>query len=112
MSQITSHVLDTSRGKPVEGIQIVLYRLRDSEREEVAKGVTNMDGRVGSLLPPEKILEPGVYKLIFETWKYFEKQHLLSFYPTVEINFYISDQSHYHIPLLLSQYGYTTYRGS
>lgn len=112
MSQLTSHVLDTSRGLPAQGIDVILKQITDTGEIEVAKGITNADGRVGDLLPKDVVLSPSNYKLIFLTGKYFDNQSLAVFYPFVEIIFHISDASHYHIPLLLSQYGYTTYRGS
>lgn len=112
MSRITTHVLDTSEGKPAAGIKIVLFHSENNNWKEVTAGVTNNDGRISDLLKDNKKLTKGIYKLIFETGLYFRQKKLSSLYPYVEIVFEISDEEHYHIPLLLSPFGYTTYRGS
>ncbi len=109
MSQLTTHILDTSKGKPAKGILITLY---NSKNELLAKGITNDDGRIGDLLPADQLLEKGIYRLIFETASYFSEQNIKAFYPRVTIEFEITDNSHYHVPLLLNPYGYSTYRGS
>ncbi|MDQ3682194.1 MAG: hydroxyisourate hydrolase [Bacteroidota bacterium] len=128
MSTITTHILDTSIGKPAEGIAIILYRggkdarLNDArptdssgravgqEWEEIARTKTNADGRATDLT--NKNLDPTIYKLRFETKDYFDKNRVSTFYPYVEIIFEISDSEHYHVPLLLNAFGYSTYRGS
>ena len=79
---------------------------------ELAKGITNSDGRIPDLLSKDKILEAGSYKMKFETRAYFDKEQITSFYPWVEIVFDITTKEHYHIPLLLNPFGYSTYRGS
>ncbi len=112
MSQITTHVLDTSSGRPAAGVKISLQKNSNNEWKEIAKGITNTDGRVSDLLAKESVLDSGVYKLIFETNEYFNQLHIQSFYPFVEIVFFIKDAEHYHVPLLLNPFGYTTYRGS
>ncbi len=112
MSQITTHILDTTKGKPAIGVTIILYSQQNEEWIEMAKGVTNKDGRIGDLLPTEKILPQGVYKMKFLTKDYFNEQAIATFYPYIEIVFSIAPAEHYHIPLLLNPYGYTTYRGS
>lgn len=112
MSQITTHVLDTSEGKPGNGISIMLQQLHTHGYETIAQGVTNDDGRIADLLPPDKKLPPGVYKLVYETGVYYSAKSIKTFYPLVEISFMISDDSHYHVPLLVSPFGYSTYRGS
>ncbi len=113
MSQLTTHILDTSAGKPASGVKIRLEKFNAGKSWiALAEGVTNADGRVGELLEADKILEPGQYKLIFDTAGYFEKQKIKCFYPSVEIIFEISDALHYHVPLLLNPFGYSTYRGS
>ena len=109
MSQITTHILDTSKGKPVPGVAIILY---DSSNLELARGQTNEDGRIKDLIPEGKILQKGIYKLRFETRVYFEKEGIKTFYPFVEIVFDVQSSEHYHVPLLLNPFGYTTYRGS
>ncbi len=112
MSQITTHVLDTSIGKPAQGIAIALELNNSGNWKKIASGVTNTDGRIGDLLPNEKILDAGVYRLVFNTASYFENQDIKTFYPQVTIEFEIIDASHYHVPLLLNPFGYSTYRGS
>ena len=117
MSQITTHILDTARGKPAEGVTILLFVQSPEDPvtsgwRQIAIGTTNSDGRVPELVPKENSLEPGVYRLRFEIKEYFEKQAQLSFYPFVEITFIVVEGEHYHVPLLVSPFGYSTYRGS
>ena len=111
MSQITTHILDTTNGKPAAGVSVILYA-KENDWLEIAKGVTNIDGRVGDLLPSEQVLPLGIYKMKFLIKDYFNEQFLSTFYPFVEIVFDIASSEHYHIPLLLNPFGYTTYRGS
>ena len=112
MSPITTHVLDTSLGQPAEGVVVTLSRIEDDSAIAVGHGVTNADGRVTSLLPPDRFAA-GVYRLTFETTAYFASSHRESFYPRIEITFHVADPSdHYHVPLLVSPFGYSTYRGS
>ncbi|TWT97902.1 5-hydroxyisourate hydrolase precursor [Botrimarina colliarenosi] len=113
MSPITTHVLDTSLGEPADGVVVTLALLDEHDAPTaVGHGVTNEDGRVTTLLPPGEAT-PGVYRLTFETTAYFARTHRESFYPRIEITFHLTDGgSHYHVPVLLSPYGYTTYRGS
>jgi 5-hydroxyisourate hydrolase len=107
-SPITTHVLDTSIGRPAAGVPVVLSR---GERE-IGRGVTNSDGRVTDLIAPG-MLELGTYTIAFETGAYFAREERACFYPRVEITFEISALGeHYHVPLLLNPYGYSTYRGS
>lgn len=112
MSQITTHILDTSLGKPAANVTVVLYAGTNGEWNERARGKTNNDGRVGGLLPKAVALEAGVYKLRFETRDYFDAQGIATFYPFVEIAFHVHASEHYHVPLLLNPFGYSTYRGS
>jgi len=113
MSQITTHVLDTAIGKPAEGIDLTLSRFIDNEWKLLSGGTTNSDGRVGDLLSDNITLEAGRYKVLFVTEQYFLNQNIKAFYPYAEIVFDIEgDGQHYHIPLLLSPFGYSTYRGS
>jgi 5-hydroxyisourate hydrolase len=112
MSQITTHVLNTTTGVPGEGISVTLYSGENDSWTEISRGFTNADGRIADLLAKEVILREGIYKMRFETKDYFDKQQVLTFYPYVEIIFDISSTRHYHIPLLLSPFGYSTYRGS
>ena len=113
MSQITTHVLDTAIGKPATGIDLTLSQFVNNEWKLLNGGTTNIDGRVSDLLPDDKILEAGRYKVLFVTESYFQKQGVKSFYPYADIVFEIEgDGQHYHIPLLLSPFAYSTYRGS
>ncbi|HEX8425260.1 hydroxyisourate hydrolase [Hymenobacter sp.] len=112
MSQITTHILDTTRGKPAQGVTIALYSQQADTWQELARGTTNQDGRLAGLLPQEQLLAPGTYKLKFFTQDYFDQLAATTFYPFVEIVFAISTAEHYHVPLLLNPFGYSTYRGS
>lgn len=113
MSQITTHVLDTARGKPAADIQLSLHRREAQGWHELASGVTNADGRVAGLLPDDLVLEAGDYRMHFSTEAYFQKQQLTVFYPYVDIVFRLdSSGDHHHIPLLLSPFAYSSYRGS
>jgi 5-hydroxyisourate hydrolase len=112
MSRITSHILDTSLGKPAESVKIILYRQLEQGWKEVASGFTNSDGRIKDLTEEQPELQAGVYKLKFLTGDYFHQTSRASLYPFIEIVFEINPNEHYHIPLLLNPFGYTTYRGS
>ncbi len=112
MSQITTHVLDTSRGKPAWGVRIMLSQKLGTEWITYSHGITNNDGRIMNLLPDEQELPLGIYKMTFDTLHYFSTMDVESFYPSVEIIFEIKTLDHYHIPLLISPFGYSTYRGS
>lgn len=114
MSAITTHVLDTSLGRPAAGLSVVLERLAGGEgATEPARGSTDDDGRLRDLLPEGERPEPGVYRLTFHTGAYFGERSVRGFYPEVSILFEVRDpDEHHHVPLLLSPYGYSTYRGS
>jgi 5-hydroxyisourate hydrolase len=113
MSQITTHILDTSLGKPAANVPLKLeQKIGESAWKTLAEGTTNADGRVPNLLPKETILPLGTYKMTFYTEGYFAEQNRENFYPVVEIQFHVSDATHYHVPLLLSPFGFSTYRGS
>ncbi len=114
MSLITTHVLDTSRGQPASGVKVTLELAREGQAwQVVTSGITNQDGRIGDLLPPDARLTVGIYRLTFDTRDYFQQHNLQSFYPYIPIIFAIQQATeHYHVPLLLSPFGYTTYRGS
>ena len=113
---LTTHVLDTAKGCPAEGIRITLYRLSDAGREEIAQAVTNDDGRTDSPILPESEFATGSYELVFEAGDYLRNSGQVSedilCLDAVPIRFGMSDAAHYHVPLLLSPYGYSTYRGS
>lgn len=112
MSQLTTHILNTALGKPAAGVLIALYRQTNNGWEEIVRGVTNQDGRITDWLPKDFILPAGSYKLLFETGDYFKQSMITTFYPFIEVVFAITDESHYHVPLLLNPFGYSTYRGS
>lgn len=107
-SPITTHVLDTSIGRPAAGVEVRLYA---DGGGEIGRGVTNADGRVTDLV--SGAVTAGVYRIEFETGAYFARTERACFYPRVSITFEVASASeHYHVPLLLNPYGYSTYRGS
>lgn len=108
MTTISTHVLDTARGVPAEGLRITLHR---ASGEQLAQGTTNADGRIPGFIPDGMQLAGGVYRMHFDTGAYFERHGVPGFYPFVEVTFTLVD-GHYHVPLLLSPWGYSTYRGS
>ncbi|MCG8416751.1 MAG: hydroxyisourate hydrolase [Proteobacteria bacterium] len=112
-SPITTHVLDTALGSPAQQLHICLDRvLDDGSLERVARGATNQDGRITDLMEPGQ-LHPGIYQMTFETAAYFERTGREYFYPQVDVRFWIKNaDEHYHVPLLLSPFGFSTYRGS
>jgi 5-hydroxyisourate hydrolase len=112
MSQLTTHILDTTKGKPAANVAVYLYRQHNGDWNEITIATTNNDGRVPDLLQKDAQLNPGIYKLKFLTKEYFDKQGIQSFYPFVEIVFELSGNEHYHVPLLLNPFGYSTYKGS
>ena len=113
MNAITTHILDTSKGRPAAGVAIVLELESAQGWQTLGQGATDADGRLKQLLPDDFKLVPGLYRLTFETSAYFAAQNVESFYPRVTISFVVRDAgAHYHVPLLLSPYGYSTYRGS
>lgn len=114
---LTTHILDTSRGGPAAGVEIALFRLSDSERVLVATAVTNSDGRTDVPLLPTHDFMIGTYELVFKTGPYLRSHALneqegLLFLDEIPIRFSMGKEEHYHVPLLLSPYGYSTYRGS
>jgi len=109
---LSTHILDTALGKPAAGVALVLSREMGDGWSEVGRGSTDADGRCRTLLD-EQAIERATYKLRFEIAPYFAAQKITGLYPYVEIVFTVADSSqHYHIPLLLTANGYTTYRGS
>ncbi|MDX6696282.1 MAG: 5-hydroxyisourate hydrolase [Blastocatellia bacterium] len=113
MSAITTHILDVARGRPAGGVPVVLEHESAGEWTEIGSGRTDGDGRLKDLLADDFALTAGRYRLTFDTAAYFFAQQTESFYPAVTIAFIVRDEAeHYHVPLLLSPYGYSTYRGS
>eukprot|EP00126_Sphaerothecum_destruens_P007201 Sdes_comp19734_c0_seq1m11717 len=112
-SAITTHVLDTATGKPAAGMPITLFYLQNNTMQVKLSGLTNQDGRCPDIYIHPDDLKAGLYKICFDTGSYFLKNSIQGFYPHVEILFEIHDPaSHYHVPLLISPFGYSTYRGS
>ena len=113
MSKITTHVLDTSLGRPAAGVDVVLEYKGIDDWEEIGRGTTDSDGRFSELVPADWANRAGTYQITFNTGGYFESTRRPCFYPTVPIIFEIVNQDeHHHVPLLLSPFGYSTYRGS
>ena len=110
---ISTHVLDTSVGRPAAGIRVQLEWRVGDEWRVVGSGEANSDGRVPNLLPEGAPIAPGEFRLTFDTGQYFAASSTATLYPAVTIVFEVAaGQTHYHVPLLLSPFGYTTYRGS
>lgn len=116
---LTTHVLDTARGIPAEGITITLYSVSGNNRTKIATTVTNDDGRTDSPILPKETFKTGHYELVFEVGDYLKAAKLVTqadeplFLDHIPIRFGMNDRdAHYHVPLLLSPYGYSTYRGS
>jgi 5-hydroxyisourate hydrolase len=114
MMRISTHVLDVAQGKPAKNVPVRLERRENSGGWTLlGSSQTDGDGRCGQLLPGDDALRAGVYRLAFDTGSYHGTQKIDALYPVVEIIFQVRDgESQFHIPLLLSPYGYTTYRGS
>ena len=112
MSAITTHVLDVSLGRPARGIAVLLERVGSPQSTTLARATTDADGRVKTFTPTPA-LQPGTYRLTFEVGPYFAAASIEAFYPRVVVEFEVRDAAqHHHVPLLLSPYGYSTYRGS
>ncbi|MDO5528974.1 MAG: hydroxyisourate hydrolase [Paracoccus sp. (in: a-proteobacteria)] len=114
---LTTHVLDTARGKPAQGMEIVLYRLGGpAGRQEIARLTTNGDGRTDSHILPERDFETGTYELEFHAGAWMDAAGFAPeeprFLDIIPIRFGMSQHDHYHVPLLISPFGYSTYRGS
>lgn len=111
-SPITTHILDTSLGKPAQGVNIRLERFGENGFEEIGNGTTNEDGRVTDLLDHSDF-KNGTYRIHFEVAPYYAKLGQKTFYPSVSIDFIVdASDEHYHVPLLLNPFGFSTYRGS
>ncbi|MBS0126308.1 hydroxyisourate hydrolase [Thetidibacter halocola] len=114
---LTTHVLDTARGCPAEGIAIALYKVSGNSHRKIAETLTNADGRTDTPILPKDKFAPGTYELVFFCGDYLRAAGLAGadplFLDQVPIRFGMADpEAHYHVPLLLSPYGYSTYRGS
>ena len=110
---ISTHILDTAAGHPATDVPVLLEWREGANWDAVHADRTDADGRCRQLLPPEIPLRAGLYRIRFETAGYFERERVAGLYPYVEITFEVRNtEQHYHIPLLLTANGYTTYRGS
>jgi 5-hydroxyisourate hydrolase len=111
--QLSSHILDISQGKPASGVTIRLEKYNEQTKKwsYVDEKVTDKNGRISDFLDSKKS-NLGIYKLTYFTSDYFKKSHTESFYPFIEVVFQIKDNSHYHVPITLSAFGYSTYRGN
>jgi 5-hydroxyisourate hydrolase len=108
--RITTHVLDTAAGRPAAGVGVVLERAGDGGWEALGRGATDADGRIGDLLGGPAT--GGRFRLTFDTAGHFAAAGARGFYPEVSVVFEVAGDEHVHVPLLLSPFGYTTYRGS
>jgi 5-hydroxyisourate hydrolase len=108
---LSTHVLDTSVGKPASGVGLRLFVEENDDWKQIGQGTTDADGRCKGFAPDP--LAAGVYRLVFKTGEYFAGKGTKTFYPKVAVHFEIADAgAHYHVPLLVSPWGYSTYRGS
>lgn len=113
MSHISTHVLDTARGTPAAGVKVTLEQLRDGDWVEVGVAATDANGRIGNLVPAGTEIAAGEYQLRFATGDYFSGLGEVVFYPFVSVRVRIdAAQTKHHLPLLLSPFGYSTYRGT
>ena len=111
--KISTHVLDTSIGRPAAGVGVELHRNENGRWTTIVTASTTPDGRVAAFAPLHAPLEAGEYRLIFDAGAYFRSRGLDTFYDRIQIDFCARDDaSHYHVPLLVSPFGYSTYRGS
>lgn len=114
--RLTTHILDTASGRPAEGVAIELFRLSGGHRERIASMRTNADGRCDVPLLSGPAFRKGAYELVFHAGDYLAARHAdlpdLKFLDEIPIRFGMAEERHYHVPLLLSPFGYTTYRGS
>jgi 5-hydroxyisourate hydrolase len=114
MSGITTHVLDTARGRPAAGVPVTLcHRAPDGGWVHLADSITDDDGRARDLVKDPSTMASGVYRITFDTATYFASDDIEGFYPEASVVFTVRDPAqHFHVPLLLSPFGYSTYRGS
>lgn len=110
---LTTHVLDTARGEPAAGLRIELHRIEGATRAKLAEAVTNDDGRTDDPVLPADRFAAGTYELTFHVAEYLDRSGAdAGFLDVIPLRFRMTDASHYHVPLLLSPFGYSTYRGS
>lgn len=110
---LSVHILNQQTGLPSQGVQVELDKQQGSSWQHIASGKTGADGRIKTLYPRADNMEPGIYKVTFKTGEYFKINNMSTFFPVIPVIFNVTKQNQkLHIPLLLSQYGYSTYRGS
>ena len=110
---ISTHVLDTSIGRPAAAVAVDVYRREGDDWTPIGRGLTDGDGRITSLLDPDAQPTVGAFRIVFDIAQYFSSRRVESFYGQVIVEFNVRDAAaHYHVPLLVSPYGYSTYRGS
>lgn len=110
---ISTHILDTTLGRPAAAVPVTLAYMTNGLWAPLNEAITDSNGRCPDLLPPTQAMQPGLYRIHFKTATYYQQNQLEGLYPYIEIVFTVSEgQQHYHIPLLLTANGYTTYRGS
>lgn len=107
---LSTHVLDLGSGAPAPALAVTLYRCNGEAREQIARARTGGDGRIPA--PFGGDLPPGEYELVFSAGEYFARNGTRAFYGSVPVRFFLEGEQHYHVPLLLSPWGYSTYRGS
>lgn len=117
MGRLSTHVLDTAKGKPAKGVKITLFRVTGQRHQKMTEVVTNSDGRTDGPLLEGATLRTGTYELVFEAGEYLrasgQAEEGIIFLDEIPIRFGVSDETqHYHVPLLISAFGYSTYRGS
>jgi len=112
--QLSSHILDVSKGMPASGVPIRLEKMNTNKKtwSVIEEKVTDANGRITDFLSSDRADNVGIYKLTYLTADYFKSQNIESFYPFIEVVFEIKDSKHYHVPITLSAYGYSTYRGN
>lgn len=112
MKSISTHILDITRGKPAQGVPVTLEKKNGDAYSKLKSGSTDADGRIKDLVADGDLTE-GTYRITFDTGAYWKATGVDGFYPEASVVFEIRDASaHYHVPLLLSPFGYSTYRGS
>jgi 5-hydroxyisourate hydrolase len=104
--------LDLNRGRPAAGLAVELWEQTDTGWVALGHAATDADGRVSNLLPADHVLKQGAYRLVFATGDWFAAQNLATFFPEVTLTFEVTDGEHYHVPLLLGPFSFSTYRGS
>ncbi|BBR58660.1 MULTISPECIES: hydroxyisourate hydrolase [Enterobacteriaceae] len=110
---LSVHILNQQTGIPSKDVDVTLEKQQATGWDMLAKGKTDSDGRIKSLYPDDRDMQPGVYRVTFKTGEYFKREKYASFFPEVPVLFTVTKTNEkLHIPLLLSQYGYSTYKGS